>query len=319
MTPKLSVCLEIEPSLVATAAGEATAADARRVAEHVGRCAPCRDDFERYRAIEGVVGALRSETPPTEAARARAALEARLADLRTRLVAYRVFRSPLGLVLIARSEQGVSLVKYLDKTAEVEPSLRALGLEGEEDGAEVETLYRDLLEYLEGKRTRLEWPLDLRLARSDFHRAVLEVTAAIPYGAVTSYARVAHLVGKPSAVRAVAQALRTNPLPIAVPCHRVIGSSGALTGYAGKRVALKQRLLAVEGIPTVKARHELCVARDTMYVRYRRHDCYCLPTCANLPTMTLGRLMLFGSRDRAEAEGLKPCATCRPDIHPLSR
>lgn len=319
MTPKHPQCLEIEPHLVAAAAGEAATVDARRVAEHVGRCASCRDDFARYRAIEGVVGTLRRETPPAAAGRARTALEARLADLRSRLVAYRVFRSPLGLLLIARSEQGVSLVKYLDTIADGDRSLRAAGLEGEEDGAAVEGLYRDLLDYLDGKRTRLSWPLDLRLARSDFHRAVLEVTASIPYGAVTSYARVAHLIGKPAAVRAVAQALRTNPLPIVVPCHRVIGSSGALTGYAGTRIGLKQRLLEVEGIPTVKARGALCVARDTMYVRYRRHDCYCLPTCGPVPTMTLARLVLFGSRERAEAEGLKPCATCRPDVHPLSR
>jgi O-6-methylguanine DNA methyltransferase len=319
MTPKHPGCLEIEPSLVATAAGEAATVDARRVAEHVERCAACRDDLERYRAIEGIVGALRNEAPSAAAGRARVALETRLADLRSRLVAYRVFRSPLGLVLIAKSEQGVSLVKYLDRPADVEPSLRALGLEGQEDGAEVETLYRDLTDYLEGRRTRLTWPLDLRLARSRFHRAVLEATASIPYGAVTSYARIAHLIGKPAAVRAVAQALRTNPLPIVVPCHRVIGSSGALTGYAGRRVALKERLLAVEGVPTVKAHRELAVARDTMYVRYRRHDCYCLPSCGNLPTMTLRRLMLFGSRERAEAEGLKPCATCRPDVHPLTR
>lgn len=319
MTPKLSQCREIEPHLVAAAAGEAAAADARRVAEHVGRCAPCRDDFDRYRAIEGVVGGLRSEPPPAEAARARTELESRLADLRSRLVSYRVFSSPLGPILIARTEQGVSLVKYLAKMADADANLRAAGLEGEEDGAEIEVLYRDLLDYFAGRRMRLEWPLDLRLARSDFHRAVLKVTATIPYGAVTSYARVAHLIGKPAAVRAVAQALRANPLPIVVPCHRVIGSSGALTGYAGKRIALKQRLLSVEGIPTVKERSDLCVARDTMYVRYRREEEYCLPTCGSLSTMTLARLMLFGSKERAEAEGLKPCTTCRPDVHPISR
>ena len=64
-------------------------------------------------------------------------------------------------------------------------------------------LYRELLEYLRGDRTRLEWPLDLRLARSDFHRAVLRATAAIPYGAVTSYAGIAAEIGKPAATRAV--------------------------------------------------------------------------------------------------------------------
>jgi len=318
MTSKPSQCLEIEPHLVAAAAGEAVTVDARRVAEHVDRCASCRDDLERYRAIEGVVVALRHETPPAAAGQARTALEARLADLRNRLVAYRVFRSPLGLLLIARSEQGVSLVKYLDTIADVDRSLRAAGLEGEEDGASVEALYRDLLDYLDGKRTRLSWPLDLRLARSDFHRAVLEVTASIPYGAVTSYARVAHLIGKPAAVRAVAQALRTNPLPIVVPCHRVIGSSGALVGYAGKKVALKQRLLAIEGVRTLPARGDFRVRREAMYALHVGDSEYCLPTCGSLASRPLSELVLFGSRERAEAAGLAPCTTCRPDLHPLS-
>ena len=65
------------------------------------------------------------------------------------------------------------------------------GVEPQEDGAEIEALFRELLEYLRGDRTRLEWALDLRLARSDFHRAVLRATAAVPYGAVTSYAGIA--------------------------------------------------------------------------------------------------------------------------------
>src|SRR2546428_13074264 len=105
------------------------------------------------------------------------------------------------------------------------------------------------MEYVEGKRTRLEWPLDLRLVRSDFHRHVLSATAEIPYGAVTSYAGLACQVGKPTAARAVAQALRWNPLPTVIPSHRVVGTSGALPGYAGGRIGLQQPLLRTEGIP----------------------------------------------------------------------
>ena len=113
------------------------------------------------------------------------------------------------------------------------------GVELVEGGGELEPAYRDLVQYLEGDRKRLEWPLDLRLVRSEFQRSVLEATAAIPYGAVTSYAGIAREISKESASRAVAQALRWNPLPIVIPCHRVIGSSGALTGYAGKKLGLK--------------------------------------------------------------------------------
>jgi len=315
-------CLEIEPDLVASATGDAEPGAARRVEHHIDSCDACRREFHRYREIEGVVVALR-RAPAAVASevRAREGLESRLADLRSRLVSYRVFPSPLGRILIARSEHGVSLVEYLHGGTDLKASRlsRVAGVELQEDGAEIETLYRELLEYLRGDRTRLEWPLDLRLARSDFHRAVLRATAAIPYGAVTSYAGIAAEIGKPAAARAVAQALRWNPLPIVVPCHRIIGTSGALTGYSGDKVGLKQQLLAVEGIQAKGKRTDSRVARDTLY-HYDRNDQheYCLPTCGDIARRPIGPVTLLASRELAGALGLVPCSACRPDLHPLA-
>src|SRR5256886_2582204 len=238
MTRKPSVCQEIEPALLATVIGDADTATAARVEAHARTCAPCRQDLVRYRAIEDAVGAWRGAPAPAEEL-AHARLESRLAALRRRTLLYRIFPSPLGPILIARSEEGVSCVEYLTGGADFAHSRlsRDEGIEALLDGAEVEALYRDLLEYVEGRRTRLEWPLDLRLARSEFHRTVLETTARIPYGAVRSYAGVARELGKPSATRAVAQALRWNPLPIVVPCHRVIRASGGLTARVERRRA----------------------------------------------------------------------------------
>src|SRR4030095_9288187 len=169
--------------------------------------------------------------------------------------------------------------------------------------------YRELLEYLRGDRTRLEWALDLRLARSDFHRSVLRATAAIPYGAVTSYAGIAAEIGKPTATRVVAQALRWNPLPIVVPCHRIIGTSGTLTGYSGDKVGLKQRLLAVEGIQAIGARSDSRVARNTLY-HYDRNDQheYCLPTCGDIARRPIGPVTLLGSRELARWSRARPAA-----------
>src|SRR5262249_48509036 len=206
---------------------------------------------------------------------------------------------------------------YLGPHASVRRSrlARTPGVEAVEDGAEVEARYRELMEYLEGKRTRLEWPLDLRLARSDFHRHVLSATSEIPYGAVTSYAGLACRLGKPTAVRAVAQALRWNPLPIVIPCHRVVGTSGALTGYAGDKIGLKQQLLSTEGVPAAKA----TVPRHTMYVSLPGETFYCLPSCAWIPSSEHPhRFIFFGTSDRAEASGRMPCSDCRPDLHPLT-
>lgn len=240
----------------------------------------------------------------------------------TRLLRYRIFPSPLGHILIARSELGIAAVEYLDRGK----SLGASRLSRRPDaqlvsgGKEIDESYQDLLDYLRGERKRFEWSLDLRLVRSEFHRAVLRATAAIPCGAVMSYKGLAREVGRASAARAVAQALRWNPLPIVIPCHRIVGSSGALTGYAGNKLGLKERLLSLEGVPTtrLKAAGQPAIRVQTMYVQYPGIQAYCLPTCpAALARGTVPRLRI-ASRERAEEAGLAPCPICRPDIHPLT-
>ncbi len=312
-------CREIEPHLLAVATGEADGGAAKRVDVHVATCAACREELRHYRAVDGMVQALgRAPLPGGDATLARAQLTTRLADLRSRLVGFGIFPSPLGPVLIGRSEQGVALVQYLPGTGSLTAHVRRLlGEDAVEDRAAIEGLRAELVEYLEGRRARLDWPLDLRRMRSEFQRRVLEATAALPYGAVTSYAGIAARIGAPSAARPVAQALRWNPLPIVIPCHRVIGGSGALIGYAGKRVELKQRLLAVEGVRTVAAHDDFRVSRDAMYALANGETEYCVPTCGDLSSRPLSMLTLFGTRERAEAAGFAPCSSCRPDLHPL--
>ncbi len=321
MSEKPAVCFRIEDDLLAAAMGEAESSAAKRVERHLTTCVSCRREFLEYRAVDGAVTRLREEPPaPGSLAQSRERLETRLADLRNRLLAYRIFPSPLGQILIARSELGISLVEYLERGTSLRASRlsREPGVETVEGGAEIEAIYRELLEYLGGRRRRLDWPLDLRLVRSDFQRTVLQATAAVPYGAVIPYAGIAREVGKASATRAVAQALRWNPLPIVIPCHRVIGSSGALTGYAGSKIDIKQRLLSVEGIPTAKKAGVLGITPQTMYMLYPGDREYCLPTCPSLHTRRPSPLTRFASREDAESVGLSPCTACRPDLHPIS-
>jgi len=311
-------CRDIERDLVAVAAGEAAPVAARVVERHLAVCRGCRDELERYRVLEGMVTDLRrAPLPGADPALSRAELESRLADIRARMVAYGIFSSPLGKILIARSELGISLVEYLESESAAKSHLaRLAGGEMREDKAGVETVYHELLEYLDHRRTRLDWPLDLRWARSDFQRRVLTATAELPYGAVTSYAGIAQRIGTPSAVRAVAQALRRNPVPIVIPCHRVIGNGGDLTGYAGNKISLKRTLLSLEGVPMAGRARK--IERDHMYVRAGADSEYCVPTCGSLSRQSLAGLTLFGSRGHAEAVGLTPCTSCRPDLHPLS-
>jgi len=109
---------------------------------------------------------------------------------------------------------------------------------------------RQLSEYLEGRRRVFELPLHLE--GSEFQKEVWEAVFQIPYGQTASYGEIAHLIGKPKASRAVGAANGANPIPIVIPCHRVIGSDGSLTGYGGG-LALKSRFLALEGILPVPA------------------------------------------------------------------
>jgi hypothetical protein len=116
----------------------------------------------------------------------------------------------------------------------------------------------------------------------------------------------------------VAQALRRNPLPIVLPCHRIIGSTGKLVGYAGNKIGLKEQLLGVEGVP-VNTRASR-IERKAMYHYDPNPDHqYCLPTCGSILRRPLAQERLFAHREQAAASGLEPCFDCRPDLHPLSR
>jgi methylated-DNA-[protein]-cysteine S-methyltransferase len=206
MTAKHPSCRAIEVDLVATATGEAEPRSAERAHRHMNTCASCREEFGRYRAVDHVARGLHVTPAPDALAQSRAGLESRLADLKQRRLAYRIFPSPLGHILVGRTEHGIALVEYLHGGTSLRASrlARTEGVEAVAGGPELERLQRDLMDYLAGRRRDLGWPLDWRLATSDFARAVLETTAAIPYGAVASYAGVARRIGKPSAVRAVA-------------------------------------------------------------------------------------------------------------------
>jgi methylated-DNA-[protein]-cysteine S-methyltransferase len=315
---RVASCSEIEPDLLASATGEADASAEGRVVEHVAGCGSCRREHAEYRAIERELGTIR-ETPVDArgVAQSRERLEARLDDIRSRIVAYRVYDSPLGPVLLAHSEQGVVLLEYLHGPHDRSAMRRLHGIETVPDGGESDGLYRELRAYLDGRTQRLQWPLDLRLIKSPFQRKVLEHTANIPYGAVVSYKRIASDLGRPRAVRAVAQALRWNPVPVAIPCHRVIGTSGLLTGYAGGETTRKRQLLATEGVPLIPAHHDFAIARSAMYLVMPGDTEYCVPSCPSPEALQSGLPTFFGSRQRAEAVGLRPCTGCRPDLHPL--
>jgi methylated-DNA-[protein]-cysteine S-methyltransferase len=179
--------------------------------------------------------------------RMTAALAARAAGEKLLDVAVARHDSALGPLLLAATAQGVvRLGLPIEDEAVVleELARRISGRVLRASRPSLETARRQLDEYFALSRTRFEVPLDWRLTRG-FRREVLAVTSAIPYGRTVTYSEVAGRAGSPHAARAAGTALATNPLPILVPCHRVLRRSGTIGPYRGGTEA-KGRLLALE-------------------------------------------------------------------------
>ncbi|MFN2470514.1 MAG: methylated-DNA--[protein]-cysteine S-methyltransferase [Gaiellaceae bacterium] len=161
-------------------------------------------------------------------------------------VAYDFADSPLGPLLVAGSEHGLCRVTYDPVPEQIEDELaRTFGVRLLRVPRALDHVRRQLDEYFAGRRRSFDVPLDLRLAR-DFSRNVLEQLARVPYGEVTTYGTLAQRAGRPRAARAVGTVMNRNPIPIVLPCHRVVGSTGALVGYGGG-LERKRALLALEG------------------------------------------------------------------------
>jgi methylated-DNA-[protein]-cysteine S-methyltransferase len=161
-------------------------------------------------------------------------------------IAYRIVDTPLGRLLIAATELGLVRVAFEieDQDAVLQSLADTLSPRILHQPSRLEPVVRELNEYFAGDRRAFDLSLDWSLAHG-FRNTVLRQLPGIAYGRTASYAAVAELAGSPRAVRAVGSACATNPLPIVVPCHRVVRSDGTMGGYRGGPVA-KQALLNME-------------------------------------------------------------------------
>jgi methylated-DNA-[protein]-cysteine S-methyltransferase len=162
-------------------------------------------------------------------------------------VAYAFVDSPFGPFLVASTKKG--LVKLAFHPESVEEVLEELSKRVSprvlEAPSQLDAIRRELDEYFEGRRRDFETPLDWQLIHG-FSEKVLRATARIPYGGVSTYRDVAARAGNPRAMRAAGNALGSNPLPIVVPCHRVVRTGGAIGNYGGG-TDMKKALLTLEG------------------------------------------------------------------------
>ena len=182
-------------------------------------------------------------------ARLRARLAA-AADRDTVLdIAYRTVDSPVGTLLIAATPAGLVRVAFGNESHDgvLQSLSERISPRLLHAPARLDTVARQLDEYFAGRRHSFEVPLDWQLSKG-FRRTVLEhLVADIGYGTTASYGTLARLSGSPNAVRAVGTTCATNPIPVVVPCHRVIRSDGTMGNYRGGPAA-KRALLALEGV-----------------------------------------------------------------------
>jgi len=161
-------------------------------------------------------------------------------------VAYDVADSPVGPLLVAASTRGLCRISFdPEPEREVDALARAFGTRVLRAPSGVDLVRRELDEYFEGRRREFDLDVDLSPLPA-FQRDVLEELVRVPYGNVDTYGGLARRIGRPRAARAVGGALNRNPIPIVVPCHRIVGSTGNLVGYAGG-LERKRTLLGLEG------------------------------------------------------------------------
>ncbi|PZS12619.1 MAG: cysteine methyltransferase [Pseudonocardiales bacterium] len=187
-----------------------------------------------------------SPTDTASMARLHTALVRRAAQEDLLDVAYRTVDSPVGSLLLAATPRGLVRVAYASEDHEAVLAKLAAKISPRvlRAPARLDTAARELEEYFARRRRSFDLTLDLRLAHG-FRRQVLDHLRSIGYARTESYADVAAATGSPAAVRAVGSACATNPLPVVVPCHRVVRSDGTLGGYAGGAAA-KSALLTME-------------------------------------------------------------------------
>jgi O-6-methylguanine DNA methyltransferase len=226
-----------------------------------------------------------------------------LADLYWRLI------SPVGTVYVAASRAGISMVSRAKSGKEFERSFerlrgRPISAATSRPPAAVGVLLKNLK-----RRDRARLQFDLR-GLSEFERAVLLKAVEIPGGEVRPYSWIAREIGHPEAVRAVGTALGKNPVPLLIPCHRVVRADGTLGQYSMGGSRVKRALLEVEGVEPKTI--ENLAARGIRYLGNEKSRAYCYPTCGGTHSLVRSNKVPFHSAREALAAGYHPCADCRP-------
>ncbi len=215
--------------------------------------------------------------------------------------AYFYIDTAIGRVFVAHNVRGISAVRRAETAEEFERYFRAhFGRSAYADAEPSLKLERELHHALGGEgRPRLQ-----------FDRAVLLKAVEIPRGEVRPYGWIAREIGRPKAVRAVGTALAHNPVPLLIPCHRVVRSDGQLGQYSMGGPRVKRALLSFEGADVAEL--EALAAAGVRYLGSDTMHVFCLPACHGARSISPQHRVAFQSAAEAVAAGYRPCRDCRP-------
>lgn len=222
---------------------------------------------------------------------------------------YLVLDSAIGKVYVAHNPRGISAVMRAGSDAEFEESFsRRFGRRVYRSQGTSTAIEQKVMDALTGRKAKLDFDLS---GLSEFEVAVLRKAMEIPRGEVRPYAWVAREIGKPGAVRAVGNALGHNPIPLLIPCHRVVKSDGTVGKYALGGEA-KQTVLSSEGV--VLGDLQQLSRSGVRFIGSDTTGVYCFPTCSNARRVTEQHKMLFATEAEARDLGYRPCKVCRPAV-----
>src|SRR5580704_4044242 len=218
-----------------------------------------------------------------------------------------VIDSPMGRLFIADGPRGIVSIHFMDGKGPEPLEMMRGKFDVVEDQAAAERIGEEIRRFVAGDREALTHDIDLSLVESDFRRRALTKLRKVPLGSVVTYQGLARALGAPDAQRAIGSAMGSNPVPIYVPCHRVIKSDLSIGNYGGG-VERKLKLLRAEGFAVGK---DLRVPAHAVMGHQRTHI-YCRPQCPAAKRADTGRMYIFADSERARGAGLRACKICRP-------
>ena len=216
--------------------------------------------------------------------------------------------SPVGPLLVGLSGRGIVMIHFLKTAADPAHATARLRRDFDPvpDQSAVQPVRNELDRFLAGDQAALRSDIDLSLVKGSFQRRVLERLLEVGPGAILSYSSLAAWAGAPNASRAVGGAMHDNPIPVYVPCHRVVRSDLSLGGYGGG-LDVKHKLLSVEGFSFTPAG---LVAQDAAVWGNRGTQIFCRPGCRALARADRNNAILFRDASRASGVGMRACRIC---------